>query len=122
MAKYLISYPSAAMNVPDSESEAVGRDEVKPGTLPERVNAAVNSWLFNKDTVDKVLQHLMEYGHTEDGGDRLAKTIIFARNHDHAQFIEARFNHHYPHHAGHFARVIDNYAKYAQSLIDDLSQ
>jgi hypothetical protein len=26
MAKYLISFPSAAMNVPDSEREAVGRD------------------------------------------------------------------------------------------------
>jgi len=26
MAKYLISFPSAAMNVPDSELEAVGRD------------------------------------------------------------------------------------------------
>ncbi|MDA1017110.1 MAG: helicase-related protein, partial [Planctomycetota bacterium] len=57
-----------------------------------------------------------------EGGDRLAKTIIFARNHEHAKFIEERFNHHYPHHAGHFARIIDNYAKYPQSLIDDFSQ
>lgn len=98
-------------------------DDVEPGTLPDRVNAAaINSWLFNRDTVDKVLQHLMEHGHKVEGGDRLAKTIIFARNHQHAQFIEERFNHHYPHHAGHFARVIDNYAKYPQSLIDDFSQ
>lgn len=98
-------------------------DEVEPGTLPDRVNAAaINSWLFNKDTVDKVLQHLMENGHKVEGGDRLAKTIIFARNHDHAKFIEERFNHHYPHYAGHFARIIDNYAKYPQSLIDDCSQ
>ncbi|MBN2427893.1 MAG: DEAD/DEAH box helicase family protein [Deltaproteobacteria bacterium] len=98
-------------------------DSVEPGTLPDRVNAAaVNSWLFNKDTVDKVLQHLMEHGHRVEGGDRLAKTIIFARNHDHAQFIEERFNHHYPHYKGHFARVIDNYAKYPQSLIDDFTQ
>lgn len=97
-------------------------DDVEPGTLPDRVNAAaVNSWLFNKDTVDKVLRHLMENGHKVEGGDRLAKTIIFARNHDHAKFIEERFNHHYPHYAGHFARVIDNYAKYQQSLIDDFS-
>ncbi len=98
-------------------------DEVEPGTLPDRVNAtAVNSWLFNKDTVDKVLQHLMEHGHTVDGGDRLAKTILFARNHDHAKFIEQRFNHHYPHYKGHFARVIDHHATYAQSLIDDFYQ
>jgi len=98
-------------------------DDVEPGMLPDRVNAAaINSWLFNRDTVDKVLQHLMEHGHTVEGGDRLAKTIIFARNHDHARFIEERFNHHYPQHAGHFARVIDNRAKYPQSLIDDFSQ
>ncbi|QDU82618.1 type I restriction enzyme EcoKI subunit R [Polystyrenella longa] len=98
-------------------------DDVEPGTLPDRVNAAaINSWLFNQDTVDKVLQYLMEHGHKVEGGDRLAKTIIFARNHDHASYIYERFNHHYPHHAGHFARIIDNYAKYPQSLIDDFSQ
>jgi type I restriction enzyme, R subunit len=97
--------------------------DVDAGSLPERVNAtAINSWLFNKDTVDKVLQHLMENGHKVEGGDRLAKTIIFARNHDHAKFIEERFNHHYPEYAGHFARVIDHYAKYPQSILDDFSQ
>ena len=95
-------------------------DDVEPGQLPDRVNAAaINNWLFNRDTVDKVLQHLMECGHKVEGGDRLAKTIIFARNHEHAKFIEERFNHHYPHYAGHFARIIDNYAKYPDSLIDD---
>jgi type I restriction enzyme R subunit len=89
---------------------------------PDRVNAgAINNWLFNKDTADKVLQHLMEHGHKVEGGDRLAKTIIFARNHDHAVFIEERFNHHYPHLKGTFARIIDNYAKYAHSLIEDFS-
>ena len=64
----------------------------------------------------------MEHGHTVDGGDRLAKTIIFTRNHAHATFIEERFNHHYPRYAGHFARVIDHYATYPQSLLDDFSR
>ena len=91
--------------------------------LPDRVNAAaINSWLFNEDTVDKMLQHLMENGHRVESGDRLGKTIIFARNHDHAAFIERRFNHHYPHYAGRFARVIDHTVNYAQSLIDDFSR
>ena len=104
------------------ESLDWGDDEDDRG-LPERVNAsAINSWLFNSDTVDKVLQHLMENGHTVDGGDRLAKTIIFARNHEHAKFIEERFNHHYPRYAGHFARIIDHYATYPQSLLDDFSR
>ena len=104
------------------ESLDWGDDEDDRG-LPERVNAsAVNSWLFNNDTVDKVLQHLMEHGHKVEGGDRLAKTIVFARNHAHATFIEARFNHHYPRYAGHFARIIDHYATYPQSLLDDFAQ
>lgn len=98
-------------------------DDAEEDDIPHEVNAsAINNWLFNKDTVDKVLQHLMENGYRVDGGDRLAKTIIFARNHKHAEFIEERFNHHYPQSAGQFARIIDNHAKYPQSLIDDFSQ
>ena len=98
-------------------------DDEEGGTLPDRVDAsAINGWLFNTDTVDKVLQHLMEHGHAVESGDRLAKTIIFARNHEHAKFIEERFDHHYPQHAGHFARVIDHHATYAQSLLDDFSR
>lgn len=98
-------------------------DEAGEAVMPVEVNAsAINNWLFNTDTADKVLKHLMENGYRVEGGDRLAKTIIFARNHKHAAFIEERFNHHYPHFAGHFARVIDNQAKYPQSLIDDFSQ
>jgi type I restriction enzyme, R subunit len=98
-------------------------DDVSERGLPTQVNAtAINNWLFNKDTVDKVLRYLMEHGHKVDGGDRLAKTIIFARNHEHATFLELRFNYHYPHYHGHFARIIDNYAKFPQSLIDDFSQ
>ena len=98
-------------------------DEDNAVAPPDRVDpAAINRWLFNRDTVDKMLRHLMEHGHKVAGGDRLAKTIVFARNHQHAQFIEARFNHHYPQYAGHFARVIDNTVSHAQSLIDDFSQ
>ena len=64
----------------------------------------------------------MEHGHKVEGGDRLAKTILFARNRDHAMFIEERFNHHYPQYKGHFARAIHHKATYPQSLIDDFSQ
>jgi type I restriction enzyme, R subunit len=93
------------------------------GEAPDRIEAAaVNQWLFNKDTVDKVLKHLMERGQKVAGGDRLGKTIIFAKNHDHAEFIQKRFDENYPQYAGHFARVIDFKVTYAQSLIDSFSQ
>lgn len=82
---------------------------------------AVNKWLFNTDTVDKVLEHLMTHGLKVAEGDRLGKTIIFGKNHDHAMFIAERFDANYPHLAGQFARVIDFKTEYTQSLIDDFS-
>ena len=90
---------------------------------PDQITpAALNKWLFNQDTVDKVLKHLMEHGLKVQGGDRMGKTIIFAKNHKHAEYIQDRFDANYPHLAGKFARVIDNYQTYAQSLIDDFSK
>ncbi len=91
--------------------------------MPEKIeSSALNNWLFNEDTVDKVLEHLMRYGVKVAGGDRLGKTIIFAKNHNHALFIQERFDSSYPHLKGKFCRVIDNYETYAQDLIDNFYQ
>ena len=92
------------------------------GTAPDEVeSAALNKWLFNTDTVDKVLEHLMTRGEKVAGGDRLGKTIIFAKNNAHADFIAERFNINYPHYKGLFARVVTYKTEYAQSLIDAFS-
>ena len=100
--------------------DAVEWDE--EGNTPARVEAEeVNKWLFNKDTVDKVLEHLMTHGQKVAGGDRLGKTIIFAKNQAHADFIGERFNANYPHYRGEFARVITFKTEYAQDLIDKFS-
>ncbi len=111
-----------------SEDERAQWDELDwsdgdgEGHAPDEVGAeAVNKWLFNKDTVDKVLETLMRDGHKVAGGDRLGKTIVFAKNNAHANFIAERFNANYPHYAGQFARVITYQTEYAQSLIDDFS-
>ena len=91
--------------------------------IPDNVEAAeVNKRLFNQETVDLVIAHLMQNGLKVEGGDRLGKTIIFAKNEAHAKFIEQRFNVAYPALAGHFARVITHQTgAYAQTLIDDFS-
>jgi len=109
--------------LPDEEKEAWDALEwTEDGTVPGTVDApALNKWLFNADTVDRVLEHLMTHGVKVEEGDRLGKTIIFAKNHDHAAFIASRFDANYPHLAGHFARVIDFQTTYAQSLIDAFS-
>ncbi|MCF9046588.1 DEAD/DEAH box helicase family protein [Acinetobacter nectaris] len=108
-----------------SEEEKQHWDELAWGSeeAPEEVLASqVNKKLFNTDTIDKMLKHLMENGIKVDGGDVLGKTIIFAVNQQHANFIADRFNQNYPKYDGKFARVITHSTKYAQSLIDDFSK
>lgn len=122
-----LKFPREGIRYDDlSEEEKAEWDEAEwdddGGPAPARVEAeAVNRWLFNEDTVDKVLAHLMTNGIKVAGGDRLGKTIIFAKNQAHATFIEKRFNDNYPHLQGAFARVITFQTEYAQSLIDDFS-
>ena len=98
-------------------------DEGLPLEPPDKVEAAqLNKWLFNTNTVDRALAHLMTEGIKVAGGDRLGKTIIFAKNQKHADFIKERFDANYPSlEPGHFARVITHQVKYGQSLIDDFS-
>ncbi len=103
------------------EYEERFRDE-ETGAIPDQVNAkALNQWLFNTNTVDQALELLMQQGLKVEGGDRLGKTIIFARNTKHADFIVERFNINYPHYKGTFAQVIHSDIAYHQSLIDDFS-
>ncbi len=98
-------------------------DEGLPLEPPDKVEAAqLNKWLFNTDTVDRALAHLMTEGVKVAGGDRLGKTIVFAKNQKHADFIKERFDANFPSlNAGNFARVITHQVKYGQSLIDDFS-
>lgn len=98
-------------------------DDAADGEPPDAVEASdINKKLFNESTVDLMLQHLMEHGLKVDGGDRLGKTIIFAVNQKHADFIAQRFDAQYPHYRGAFARVITHAVTYAHTLIDDFKQ
>lgn len=91
------------------------------GELPERISSsALNEWVFNEDTIREVLNVLMTNGLRIDYGEKLGKTIIFAKNHNHAEKILEIFNREYPHLPG-YATVIDNYINYAQSAIDEFS-
>lgn len=110
-------------DLPEEEKEEWDAVEwSEDGSTPARVEAAaVNRWLFNTDTVDRVLVHLMTRGQKVAGGDRLGKTIVFAANQDHAESIAKRFDVHYPHLKGEFARVVHCGLPYTQSLIDAFS-
>ena len=96
--------------------------ENENGELPERINSsALNEWVFNEDTIRQVLHILMTDGLRIDYGEKLGKTIIFAKNHRHAEKILEVFGKEYPHLPG-YAKVIDNYMTYAQSAIDEFSE
>lgn len=91
------------------------------GELPEAISSsALNEWVFNIDTIKEVLNILMTYGIHIDYGQKLGKTIIFAKNHRHAEKIFKIFNEEYPELNG-YAKVIDNTINYAQSAIDEFS-
>ena len=95
--------------------------EDENGELPESIaSSALNEWIFNEDTIREVLHILMTHGLKIDYGNKIGKTIIFAKNHTHAEKILEVFGKEYPHLNG-YAKVIDNYMTYAQSAIDEFS-
>ena len=94
----------------------------KDGEFPDAISSsALNEWIFNEDTIREVLNVLMTNGIKIDYGEKLGKTIIFAKNHNHAEKIFQVFNKEYPHLNG-YAKVIDNKINYAQSAIDEFSE
>ncbi|MEE1282637.1 MAG: DEAD/DEAH box helicase family protein [Acutalibacteraceae bacterium] len=91
------------------------------GELPEKISSsALNEWIFNEDTIKEALNVLMTNGLKIDYGAKIGKTIIFAKNHRHAEKIFEVFNKEYPH-LKDYAKVIDNKINYAQSAIDEFS-
>ncbi len=105
------------------EERAVYEDTFgqEDGKIPESISSsALNDWVFNEDTIRQAIHILMTEGLRIHYGERLGKTIIFAKNHDHAEKIREIFEKEYPNLPG-YARVIDNYMAYAQSAIDEFS-
>lgn len=105
----------------DEDKEAYETTFARDGEYPESIgSSALNDWIFNEDTIKEVLNVLMTNGIKIDYGQKIGKTIIFAKNHRHAEKIFEVFNKEYPNLNG-FAKVIDNKINYAQSAIDEFS-
>ena len=104
----------------DEDKERYEDDFIEDGLMPDFIpSAQLNKFVFNETTVDTVLQDLMERGIRVEGGDRLGKTIIFAQNKRHAEFVLERFNKLYPQYCGVFAQRVICDDTYAQTIIDD---
>ena len=99
-------------------------EKMKAGLEPDdpysrAINATeIFKYIFNQDTVDYVLNRLMNDGIRVKDDTMIGKTIIFAYNHKHAVFIAERFAALYPDMGSDFCRVIDNYEKYSSDLLD----
>ena len=100
-------YEKAKLDIPDDEdySRDIESNEIF-------------SYIYNVDTVNKVLVDLMENGLKINGGDTIGKTIIFAHRHKHAELIVERFKELYPSFGDDFCQLVDNQVNYAQSIID----
>ena len=93
-------------------------DEYHRDILPQEIF----KYLFNIDTIDKVLMELMEKGLKVKSGEEIGKTIIFAMNHPHAELIVERFRTLYPEKEPDYCQLIDNYVNKAHGLILDFEQ
>ena len=93
-------------------------DEYHRDILPQEIF----KYLFNIDTVDKVLMELMEKGLKVKSGEEIGKTIIFAMNHHHAELIVERFRTLYPEKDPNYCQLIDNYVNKADKLIRKFEQ
>lgn len=82
-------------------------------------NREIDKNVYNKDTARHIIRNLMENGIRDADGQEIGKTIIFARNHEHAVQLSKVFDELYPQYGGKFCQVIDNYDPRAEQLIDD---
>ncbi len=106
----------------EDEKEEFEQTFINDGVIPEQINAtALNSWLFNENTIKQALSILMTNAIHIDYGNKIGKTIIFAKNHEHAERIFEIFGKEYPH-LKNQAKVIDNYINYADSLITEFEK
>ena len=90
-------------------------DDWEPRDIGEQ---EIYQYIYNTDTIDKMLQDLMENGLKVQSGELIGKTIIFAMNSRTARLIVERFNILYPEYGNGFCEQIDYSINYSQDLID----
>lgn len=97
------------------ELEEQGEDP----SLYDFESGQIDKFIYNKDTNRAILRNLMERGLRDETGHLPGKSIIFARNHQHAVLMRRLFDEMYPQFGGRFCQVIDHYDLRAEQLIDD---
>lgn len=127
---YLVSFEVESVTTPflregikysqmtKEQREQLDGEEPDPAAIEHEL-AEVDKHIFNKDTNRHILRNLLDHGLRDATSSRVGKSIIFARNHNHALLLQRLFEEMYPQYGGDFCRVIDNYDPRAEALIDD---
>ncbi|MDF2456214.1 MAG: Type site-specific deoxyribonuclease [Cytophagaceae bacterium] len=104
----------------DKEKEEYEKtfDDEENGLVEEIGNTALTRWLFNQQTVDEVLRSVQTHGLRIEGGDKIGRTIIFAANQKHADYIIKRYYALYPEHGGGYIELVYNGVSHVQNIID----
>jgi type I restriction enzyme, R subunit len=105
----------------EEQKRQIEEDGIDPD-LVDHDQSQIDKVVFNKDTNRMILRNLMENGIRDAFGQRIGKSIIFARSHEHAVLLQQLFDEMYPQYGGMFCRVIDYQMERADQLIDDFKE
>ena len=101
-----------------SDEERKQLDEAFDDEPPDRIESSrIFNTVYNQDTVDKVIDEVLERGLKVEGGETIGKTIVFAYNHKHADLIVKRIKERHPHDDD-WCQLVDNYVNYADTLVE----
>jgi type I restriction enzyme R subunit len=100
------------------EQRAELEEQVERAEDVEYASNQVDSSVYNLDTEAKVLRMFMERGIRNADGSTIGKTILFARNHNHAILLRDLFYDLFPQYGAEFCEVIDNKEPRRDALID----
>lgn len=105
----------------EEQREQLEESEEDAETFDYKVEQ-INKLVFNRPTNEFILRNLMEKGLREKSGQTVGKSIIFARNHNHAVFLQTIFDELYPQYGGTFCRVIDSHDARADELLTEFKK
>lgn len=105
----------------DEQREQLEEDEGDPESI-EYESHELDKKVFNKPTINIILENLMNNGIRDATGSHVGKSIIFARNHNHALILQKQFRTLFPQYGGNFCKVIDNHEPRAEELIEEFKK
>lgn len=95
-------------------------DELSPEVFERTINTS--GYLVNDITIDVMLNDLFTNGLKVEQGNKIGKTLIFARDHKHAELIVERFKKNYSKLGDDFCQIIDNQIKKNKTRQDNYAK